>query len=153
MQWFVEQYQFKTSTHTRLHRLGLKQQAVSRGLSTSDRFTCKELSKYRLKPPKYKVPGTPKKPDKTPRSGQNRFWVIKQWFLGKIRGKNFTTKIFFCYFFTFQVFSGFPAIPASCQNPASSKMANFGQFLATMGETGFFSKKRLKYFFALKSHN
>ena len=41
----------------------------------------------------------------------------------------------------FQVFQGFPAIPASCQNPASSKMANFGQFLAKMGETGIFFKK------------
>ena len=37
------------------------QQAVSRGFSTSDRFSYKELSKYRLKPPKRIVQGTPKK--------------------------------------------------------------------------------------------
>ena len=29
--------------------------------------------KYRLKPPKYIILGTPKKPDKTPKNGQNRF--------------------------------------------------------------------------------
>ena len=40
------------------------QQAASRGLSTSDRLSGKELSKYRLKPPKFRVRGTPKKPDK-----------------------------------------------------------------------------------------
>ena len=51
--WFVEQYQIKTSNHTRLQRQGLKQQAVLRGLSTSDRFSRKEFSEYRLKPPKY----------------------------------------------------------------------------------------------------
>ena len=28
-----------------------------------------------------------------------------------------------------------------------AKMANFGQFLAKMGKTGFFSKKRLENFF------
>ena len=55
LQWFVEQYPLKTSRHTRLKRLGLKQQAILRGLSTSDRFSRKELSKYRLKPPKYIV--------------------------------------------------------------------------------------------------
>ena len=31
----------------------------------------------------------------------------------------------------------------------SSQMANFGQFLAKMDETGFFSKKRLEHFFRL----
>ena len=36
-----------------------------------------KLSKYRLKPPKDIVLGNPKKPDKTPNNGQNRFWVIK----------------------------------------------------------------------------
>ena len=56
-QWFFEQYQFKTSRHTRLQRLGLKQQAVSRDLLTSDHFSRKELSKYRHKPPKYHLGG------------------------------------------------------------------------------------------------
>ena len=35
----------------------------------------------------------------------------------------------------------------------SSQMANFGQFLAKMGKTGFFSKKRLEHFFTVKSPN
>ena len=73
LQWFVEQYQFKTSRHTKLQRLGLKQQAVSRGLSTSDRFSRKELSKYWLKRPKYIVRGTPKKSDKTPKMAKTNF--------------------------------------------------------------------------------
>ena len=34
-----------------------------------------------------------------------------------------------------------------------SKMANFGQFLAKMGETGFFSKKHLEHFSAFTSPN
>ena len=44
-------------------------QAISRGLSTSDSFSRKELSKYRFKPPKYIVRGTTKKPDKTRKNG------------------------------------------------------------------------------------
>ena len=51
----------------------VSEQALSRGLSTSDRFSYKELSKYRLKPQKYIVQGTPKEPDKPPKNGQNRF--------------------------------------------------------------------------------
>ena len=124
---------------------------------------------------------------------QNRFWVMKLCFLGKIRGKNFLTQIwdFGSFFYPprppggwgrgvqkilywspafrictgclpkyewnslkigfkntyFQVFSGFPPIPAS------SQMANFVHFLAKMGKTGFFSKKRLEHFFALTSPN
>ena len=156
-------------------------------------FHAKKLSKYRLKQPKYIVLGTPKKPDKIPKNGQNRFWVIKQCFLGKIRGKNFDTRNFFQLFFRFfghffthrgapegcggshkfstgpqlseyvqvvcrnkngtclksvsktyfQVFPGFPAIPAPCQNPASSQMA----------EMGFFQKSVWNIFFALTSPN
>ena len=56
-----------------LQRLGLKQQAVSRGLSTSDHFLAKKLSKYRLKQPKYIVLGTPKKPDKIPKMAKIDF--------------------------------------------------------------------------------
>ena len=130
-------------------------------------FLAKKFSKYRLKQPKHIVLGTPKKPDKIPKNGQNRFRVIKQCFLGKIRGKNFLPVPNFQNMYSFlpkykwnmlkidfkntyfQVFPGFPAIPASYQNPASSQMTNFGQFLAKMGETGFFKKKRLEHFFRL----
>ena len=38
------------------------------------------------------------------------------------------------------------AIPASCQNPASSQMANFGQFLAKMAKTVKIIKKHLENF-------
>ena len=54
-------------------------------------FLPNKMSKYRLRQPKYIVLWTPKKPDKIPKNGQNRFWVIKQCFLGKIRRKNFDT--------------------------------------------------------------
>ena len=53
----------------------------------------------------------------------------------------------------FQVFLGFPAIPVSCQNLTSRQMANFGQFLAKMGKTGFFQKSVWNFLFTLKSHN
>ena len=66
-------------------------------------FLAKKLSKYRLKQPKYIVLGTPKKPEKIPKNDQNRFWVIKQCFLGKIRGeKIFTQEIFSAIFRFFE---------------------------------------------------
>ena len=44
------------------------EQAVSRGLSTSDRFSRKEIVKIQtFKQPKYIVMGTPKKPNKIPK--------------------------------------------------------------------------------------
>ena len=36
-------------------------------------FLPRKLPKYRLKPPKDIALGNPKKPDKTPKNGQNRF--------------------------------------------------------------------------------
>ena len=46
----------------------------SRGVSRLPTvFIPRKLSKYRLKPPKDIVLGNPKKPDKTPKNGQNRF--------------------------------------------------------------------------------
>ena len=48
-------------------------------------------------------------------------------------------------------------IPRKCEKPPFwafwAKMTNFGQFLAKMGKTGFFSKKRLEHFFAFTSPN
>ena len=53
----------------------------SRGVSRLPTvFLTKKLSKYRLKRPKYIVLGTPKKPDKIPKNGQNRFLVINNVF-------------------------------------------------------------------------
>ena len=50
----------------------------------------------------------------------------------------------------FQVFQGFPAQRLL---HTSSKMANFGQFLAKMGKTGFFQKSVWNIFFAVQSLN
>ena len=109
---------------------------------------------------------------------QNRFWVMKLSFLGKNRGKNFLTQIWAFgskkfstgpqlseYVWvvcrntkgtclksvsktpTFRFFRDFQPLKRLLHT--SSQMANFGQFLAKMGETEFFSKKRLKHFFRL----
>ena len=82
-------------------------------------------------------------------------------FLGKIRGKNFLTQIWVFGSFFYPLKKIFLLVP-SFQNmyrffrdfqplkrlvPTSSQMANFGQFLAKMGKTGIFSKKRLEHFY------
>ena len=68
----------------------------------------KKLSKYRLKQPKYIVLGTPKNPNKIPKNGQNRFWVM---FWGKIRGKKVWHKNFFSVIFSV-IFLPTPPVPA-----------------------------------------
>ena len=51
-----------------------KNNKPSRGVSRLPTvFLQRKLSKYRLKRPKYIVLGNPKKPEKTPKNGQNRF--------------------------------------------------------------------------------
>ena len=57
----------------------IAKKAVSRGLSSSDRFSRKEIVKI-LEPPKCRVRGTPKKPEKAQESiypGQTLTFMFK----------------------------------------------------------------------------
>ena len=135
-------------------------------------FLAKKFSKYRLKRPKYIVLGTPKKPDKTPKNGENRFWVIKLCFLAKLREPIFDPRVTNIFYWSpafrictvclpnyewnltkirfkntyFEVFQGFPALRLLRLLHTSSQIANFGQFLAKMAKTVKIIKKRLEHF-------
>ena len=51
------------------------------------------------------------------------------------------TKKFMPFFYLLSGFSGIFSYSSILPNPASSQMANFGQFLAKMGKTGFLLQK------------
>ena len=116
-----------------------------RGLSPSIRFSRKEL--YRLKPPKFRVRGTPKKPDKIPKNGQIFYpKKLSEYVHVFCRNTIGTCLKSVSKSPTFRFFRDF--LPLKGLFHTSSKMANFDQFLAKMGKTVKIIKKALGTFFS-----